>query len=69
MDNKILALLTPEGFDDRFWDVAAQTKTYKKAYEIVEKECEQHFKMRRYSDYNSFRNCRDKRLKRVQKTI
>ena len=69
MDYKILALLTPEGFDDRFWDVAAQTKTYKKAYEIVEQECEQHFKMRRYSDYNSFRNFRDKRLKRVQKTI
>ena len=67
MDNKLLALLTPEGFDDRFWDIAAQTKTYKKAYEIVEQECEEHFNRRRYSDYNSFRNCRDKRLRNATK--
>ena len=67
MDNKILALLTPNGFDERFWDVAAQTKTYKMAYEIVEQECEEHFKIRRYADYNSYRNCRDRRLKKAQK--
>lgn len=64
MDNKILALLTPDGFDERFWDEASKTKTYKKAYEILENEYQSYFKKRRYSDYNSFRNCRDKRLKK-----
>ena len=38
MDIKIIALLTPEGFDQRFWEVASETKTYKEAYELVEKE-------------------------------
>ena len=64
MDIKIIALLTPEGFDQRFWEVASETKTYKEAYELVEKEYEANFRQRRYSDYNSFRNCRDIRLKK-----
>ena len=63
MDIKIIALLTPEGFDQRFWEVASETKTYKEAYELVEKEYQENFKQRKYSDYNSFRNCRDRRLK------
>ena len=63
MDIKIIALLTPEGFDERFWEVASETKTYKEAYELVEKEYQENFRQRKYSDYNSFRNCRDKRLK------
>ena len=64
MDIKIIALLTPEGFDQRFWEVASETKTYKEAYELVEKEYEANFRQRRYSDYNSYRNCRDRRLKK-----
>jgi|TARA_R100001594_G_scaffold86463_1_gene120901 hypothetical protein len=63
MDIKIIALLTPEGFDQRFWEVASETKTYKEAYELVEKEYQENFRQRKYSDYNSFRNCRDRRLK------
>ena len=63
MDIKIIALLSPEGFDKRFWDLASETKTYKQAYELVEQEYEQNFNKRKYSDYNSYRNCRDKRLK------
>ena len=38
MDLKIIALLTPEGFDKRFWSNAAKTKAYKEAYEQVEEE-------------------------------
>ena len=64
MELKIIALLTPEGFDQRFWEVASETKTYKEAYELVEKEYEANFRQRRYSDYNSYRNCRDRRLKK-----
>ena len=69
MDFKIIALLSSSGFDKRFWDLAGETKTYKEAYELVEQEYESNFKTRKYSDYNSYRNCRDKRLKKAKKTI
>jgi len=65
MNFKIIALLNPDGFDERFWHEAAETKTYKEAYEKVEKEYLEHFKKRKYSDYNSYRNCRDRRLKKA----
>ena len=67
MDIKIIALLSPDGFDERFWDLASETKTYKQAYELVEQEYEGHFKKRKYSDYNSYRNCRDRRIKNATK--
>ena len=65
MDIKIISLLSSEGFDERFWDLAAQTKTYKEAYEKLEQEYEDNFSKRKYSDYNSYRNCRDRRLKKA----
>ena len=64
IDLKILALLSPKGFDERFWKHAKESKTYLEAYEKTEMEHEKHFRKRRYSDYNSFRNCRDRRIKR-----
>ncbi len=66
MDIKIISLLSPEGFDERFWDLASQTKTYKEAYEKLEQEYEEYFSKRKYSDYNSYRNCRDRRLKKAK---
>ena len=68
IDFKILALLSPNGFDERFWKNSKDSKTYLEAYEKTEKEFENHFGKRKYSDYNSFRNCRDRRIKR-QKPI
>lgn len=64
MDSKIIALLTPEGFDERFWDNASKYKTYKKAYEKLEDEYKTYFGKRKYSDYNSYRVCRDRRIKK-----
>ena len=64
IDLKILALLSPKGFDERFWKHAKESKTYIEAYEKTEMEHEKHFGKLRYSDYNSFRNCRDRRIKR-----
>jgi len=61
---KILALLTPNGFDDRFWEYAKETKTYVEAYEKTEIEYEKHFGKRKYSDYNSYTTSRNKRLKK-----
>ena len=64
IDLKILALLTPNGFDDRFWKNAKETKTYVEAYEKTEIEYEKHFGKRKYSDYNSYTTSRNKRIKK-----
>ena len=61
---KILALLSPNGFDDRFWKYAKDSKTYKAAYEKTENEFEKHFGKRKYSDYNSYTTSRNKRIKK-----
>jgi hypothetical protein len=64
IDLKILALLSPNGFDERFWNNCKKTKTYKEAYEKTEKEFQNYFGKRKYSDYNSYRGARDKRIKK-----
>ena len=61
---KILALLSLNGFDERFWEHCKTEKTYKAAYEKTEDEFAEHYGKRKYSDYNSFRGARDKRIKR-----
>ena len=61
---KILALLSPTGFDERFWKNAKDFKTYKEAYEKTEQEFEKHFGKRKYSDYNSYTTSRNKRIKK-----
>ena len=47
MDERIIRLITPEGFDEKFWDNAAHCKTYKIAYEKVEEEYESIFGKRK----------------------
>ena len=64
MTFKILSLLSPEGFSKRFWEKSKEYKTYKEAYEKLEQDFEKHFGKRRYSDYDSFRVCRDRKLKK-----
>tara|TARA_B100000927_G_C16319232_1_gene410678 strand:- start:131 stop:334 length:204 start_codon:yes stop_codon:yes gene_type:complete len=63
-NTEIIALLNPDGFDKRFWKNTTKYKTYKEAYEKLEEEYELHFGKRRYSDYNSFRVCRNRRIKK-----
>tara|TARA_R110002020_G_scaffold385529_1_gene596449 strand:+ start:2380 stop:2595 length:216 start_codon:yes stop_codon:yes gene_type:complete len=63
MEKDILTLLSADGFVREFW---ARSKNYKKlidAYEDLEKDYESFFGQRRYSDYNSFRTCRDRKIK------
>ena len=43
IDLKILALLSPNGFDERFWKNSKDSKTYMEAYEKTEIEHEKHF--------------------------
>ncbi len=67
IDYKILALLTKDGYDDRFYQIAAKTKTYKQAYENLESEFEFYFGKRKYSSYDSYRVCRHLRIKKKGK--
>ena len=61
---EILALLSPSGFNDRFHKHCKTSKTYVDAYEKTDTEYEQIFGKRKYSSYNSFRVCMNRRLKK-----
>tara|TARA_R100001440_G_scaffold171_3_gene530 strand:- start:2805 stop:3002 length:198 start_codon:yes stop_codon:yes gene_type:complete len=64
IDKEILILLRADGFVQKFWEKTKNHSTYKAAYEELEKEYEELFGERRYSDYNSFRICRDRKIKK-----
>jgi hypothetical protein len=64
IDKNILILLRADGFVQKFWEKTKTHTTYKAAYEELEKEYEELFGVRRYSDYNSFRICRDRKTKK-----
>jgi len=58
-----LILISADGFVREFWNRAKNHKTLIAAYEDLEKDFEKTFGKRRYSDYNSFRICRDRKVK------
>ena len=59
----MIKIYSATGFVREFWDKVKEHKTLKSAYESVEKEHIQIFGKRKYSDYNSFRVCRDRKVK------
>ena len=59
----IMKLNTPEGFDDWFFEFMGDYTRYEEAYEATERNHINYFGRRMYSDYNSYRVCRDRRLK------
>jgi hypothetical protein len=64
IDIEIIALISPEGFERKFFKNCKDSKTYIEAYEKTEKEYSEYFGRRRYSCYDSFRVSKNKRLKR-----
>ena len=58
-----LILISADGFVREFWKRTKRHKTLIAAYEELETEYETTFGKRRYSDYNSFRICRDRKTK------
>ena len=58
-----LVLINADGFVKEFWKRTKSHKTLIAAYEELETEYQQTFGKRRYSDYNSFRICRDRKTK------
>tara|TARA_R110000824_G_scaffold80166_4_gene201827 strand:- start:6313 stop:6519 length:207 start_codon:yes stop_codon:yes gene_type:complete len=67
IDKHILILISADGFVRKFWEKTKHHKTFKSAYEDLENEYESLFGKRRYSDYNSFRICRDRLTKKNNK--
>ncbi len=63
MKDKII-LISADGFVREFWKRAKEHKTLIQAYENLEKDYKETFGKRRYSDYNSFRVCRDRKTKK-----
>ena len=59
----MIRIYSATGFVREFWDKVKEHKTLKSAYESVEKEHVEIFGKRKYSDYNSFRVCRDRKVK------
>ena len=59
----MIYIYSASGFVREFWDRSKNYKTLKSAYESVEQEHIELFVKRKYSDYNSFRVCRDRKLK------
>lgn len=59
----MIRIYSATGFVREFWDKVKDHKTLKSAYESVEKEHVEIFGKRKYSDYNSFRVCRDRKVK------
>lgn len=56
-------LISAEGFIKEFWKKTKNHKTMIAAYEELETEYQEFFGKRRYSDYDSFRVCRDRKIK------
>ena len=59
----MIYIYSASGFVREFWDRSKEYKTLKSAYESGEKEHVELFGKRKYSDYNSFRVCRDRKTK------
>ena len=61
-----IQLITARGFDKAFTDMLNNPyyPTQEKAYEALESTYKKHFGRRRYSNFNSYRNARNLRLKR-----
>ena len=59
----MIYIYSASGFVREFWDRSKEYKTLKSAYESVEQNHIELFGKRKYSDYNSFRVCRDRKTK------
>jgi len=59
----MIRIYSANGFVREFWEKVKNHKTLKSAYESLEKDHIELFGKRKYSDYNSFRVCRDRKIK------
>jgi len=63
-EKQIRGLIEPRNFIAAWFAELPKHDTYEKAYEAIEDVYSDFFGKRKYSDYNSFRNVRDRITKR-----
>lgn len=61
---KDISLHDPAQFDKRFLDYTQKTDTYEEAYALTEQDYIKVFGCHKYSNYNSYRVSRYKRIKK-----
>jgi len=61
METHFEILKTKKGFENEFYRMTADYDTYEEAYEAVERKYRRAFGQRKYKNYNSFRNVRDRK--------
>lgn len=61
MEKHYKNLDTKEGFIAEFYRMCQEYPTYEQAYEAVERKYKFAFGKRKYKNYNSFRNVRDRK--------
>ena len=57
-------LTNPANFDQRYVEHTAEARTYEEAYLLTEKDYRRVFGKNKYSNFDSFRVARSKRIKR-----
>ena len=62
-DPYIMSWHTAEGFCTLFYRMCGEYSTQEKAYERAEEQFIAQFGVRRYSSFQSFKNCRNNKLK------
>lgn len=66
-EDHILALQELEGFCRQFYLYCGEYGTQQRAYEATERMFQQYFGKRKYADFESFRQVRNRMLKSKQK--
>ena len=62
MEKHYEVLKTKEGFIAEYWRMTVDYQKFEDAYEAVERKYTFAFGRRKYANYNSFRNVRDKKV-------
>lgn len=61
------ALLSPDGYFKRFFELVETHQNYRAAYTALEEEYKQYFGCEKYTTYESFRNMKARYLKSLKK--
>lgn len=67
MEQHIIDLLTPVGFENQFYQFCSEYSCAEEAYEATERMHEQAFGIKKYSGYHSFKNAKNERIRKQRK--
>lgn len=62
-----IELLQENGYFKRFYELTAKYKSHREAYEALENELFQKFRIGKYSSYNSFKRNKNRYMNKVNR--